>query len=373
MKFIIKRDIFLKNLSQASKIVPAKIVNAIFLNAKLVLTKDGLDIICSNSTLSIFNHIPTFMHGIQVIRDITEGSILVNAYYLTEIAKRITDDEFSFEIIDSSIAKIETSNSSFKLNTMRVEEYVDINFEKEGAKIIIPAKTLVETTNQVAFAASTKDTRPSLTAVNVESDTSKVIFTATDGARLAKRILDIQTLERVNANIPAKSLQEVVKSIENEENIEVYVGDKRVLFVLENTLISTTLINQEYPNTRNIIPKNFYYELNVNANELISAIERVSLFSSERENVVKLIMSEAKVEVSSKSQQIGSAIESISNFRFKGDRLEISFNSEYVKSAIKAYKSDDVVLSFLGEMKPFTVKDPNEEEIIQLITPVRTY
>ena len=84
-------------------------------------------------------------------------------------------------------------------------------------------------------------------------------------------------------------------------------------------------------------------------------------------------MNENKVEVSSKSQQIGSGVENISNFKFKGDRLEISFNNEYVKSAIKALNCEDVTINFLGEMKPFTILNKNDNSVIQLITPVRTY
>ena len=146
-----------------------------------------------------------------------------------------------------------------------------------------------------------------------------------------------------------------------------------LFFVLNNTIISSRLINGEYPNTKNIIPRSFYYLLEINASEFVSAMERVSLFSIEKDSVVKLTMNEEKVEVSSKSQQVGSAVETISNFRYKGERLEISFNSEYVKSAIRSLKGTDVLLSFLGEMKPFTVTDKNDDSIVQLITPVRPY
>lgn len=373
MKFIINRDQFLKSLTTATKIVQNKSVNPILSNVKIELSESGLTLTGSNGEISIVTRLPLFMNDRQIIRDVAYGSTLVNAFLLTEIVKRIDGDEVSFEIIDDSIAKIETEKSNFKLNSIRADEYLDLDFSKDGAKITLPISDFIDSINQVSFAASIKDTRPTLTAVNLESDTSKLVFTATDGARLAKKELNVQVQERLNVNIPSKTLNEILRTITTETFIEIYISDKKVLFGLNNTLVASRLISGEYPNTKNIVPHSFYYSLEINGNELVNAMERVSLFSVEKDNVVKLTMNENKVEVSSKSQQVGSAIESISNFRFKGERLEISFNSEYVKSAIKGLKSSDVTLSFLGEMKPFTVTDKNDDSIIQLITPVRPY
>lgn len=373
MRFIINRDQFSKSIMIVSKIIQNKSVNPILSNIKLDLNENGLILTGSNGDLSITTAIPFFTNDKQVIRDISYGSTLVNAFLLSEIVRRIEGEEVSFEIIDDSIAKIENEKSNFKLNSIRSEEYLDLDFAKEGAKITIESQDFIDAINQVSFAASVKDTRPSLTAVNLESDTSKLTFTATDAARLAKKQLNISIQERLNVNIPSKTLNEVIRTITTEQTIDIYVSDKKALFVLNNTIISSRLINGEYPNTKNIVPHSFYYTLEINANELVNAMERVSLFSNEKDNVVKLTMTESKVEVSSKSQLVGSAIETISNFRYSGDRLEISFNSEYVKNAIKALKGTDVLLSFLGEMKPFTVTDKKDDSVVQLITPVRPY
>ena len=93
----------------------------------------------------------------------------------------------------------------------------------------------------------------------------------------------------------------------------------------------------------------------------------------EKENVVKLTMSTEAVEVSAKSNQVGSATETINVCQYNSERLEISFNASYVADAIKACGSEDVVIQFLGEMKPFVVKNVNDESQIQLIAPMRTY
>ncbi len=373
MKFKIIRDNFLKALLIASRICPQKSTDPIITNLKIELLNTGLYLTGTNGIISIRHYLPIILNDKQIIRDMVYGGILVNSFLLTEIIKRIDGDEVSFEVIDDSIVKIENEKSNFKLNGIRIEEFRDIDFDEEGARIVLLSKTFIETINQVSFAVSTKDNRPQLTAVNVESDTSCLVFTATDGARLARKELEVEVKEKLNSNIPGKTLQEVLRTITTENSIEFYISDKKVLFKLDNTLIQSTLIAGDYPNTKNIIPKVSYYTLEVNSNELINAMERVSLFSSEREFIVKLTMSENKVEVSSKSQQTGSGVETITNFKYKGERLEISFNNEYVKSAIKALNCEDVTINFLGEMKPFTILNKNDNSVIQLITPVRTY
>ena len=373
MKFIIDRNEFLKNLTNITKIIQPKAIDPIITNVKIELDDEGLYLTGSTSELAITTTIPHFINNRQIIRDYKPGSTLVKADLLTEIVRRLDGDELSFELVDDTIAKIETETSNFKLNCVRANEYRDIDFSKEGCRILLFTHDFLEAVNQVIFAVSNRDTRPALTAVNLESDTTKLTFTATDGARLARKELMVELKERLKINIPAKTLLEVMRMITTESTIEIYANEKKVLFFLNGTVVASKLVNGDYPNTKSIVPKNFYYTLEVNSDELCNAMERVSLFSSEREHVVKLVATPDKVEISSKSQQTGSAVETLSNFRYYGDRLEISFNSEYVKSAIKALKVTDVTVKFIGEMKPFTVTNKDDQSIIQLITPVRTY
>ena len=122
-----------------------------------------------------------------------------------------------------------------------------------------------------------------------------------------------------------------------------------------------------------MFPSNYPYILQVNSSNFISAMERVSLLAIERENIVKLTVSSEGCSISSKSEQIGSADEVIENYRYSGDRFEISFNVNYLIDAIKAAQSEDVVLSFVGEMSAFRVTSPVDNSIVQIVTPVRSY
>ena len=373
MRFTINRDIFLKALSTASKAISTKSPIPVMTNFKLSLFDNVLSILASNNELTIKTEIPCIVNDNRVINYCEEGSTLLASKYLTEIVRKIEGEVISFEVIDETIAQISDLRSNFKLNSIRPEEYPDIDLQENGTIFTLSVDDFKTLVDQTAFAASTKEQRPILTAVNLNGGDNKLVATATDSARLARKEISLPNVPYFSTNIPAKALLEVEKLLENEKEIKICVSEQKVLFKIDNTVISSRLISGDYPNTRNIVPKSFNYFLEVNAQELLSAMDRVSLLLIEKENVVKLTMSTEAVEVSAKSNQVGSATETINVCQYNSERLEISFNASYVADAIKACGSEDVVIQFLGEMEPFVVKNVNDESQIQLITPMRTY
>ncbi len=373
MRFTIDREQFLKGLTIAAKAIGSKSPIPVMSNVKIEMTEKGLLLTGSNTDLTIRTCVPYMIDNKEIIRDYAYGKTLVANKYITEIIRRLEGAEVTFEIIDDTIAKISDGKSDFKLNSVRAEEYPDIDVDLNGTIVEMDTEAFKTMIEQTAFAASTKSQRPILNALNLEAENCELVATATDSARLAKKTIPLQSDEHFVANVPAPVVVEVSRLLEGVKSLRVGVSVGKIVFELDNTLVVSRLSNGEYPNTKHIVPRAFSYFLEANAQELIAAMERVSLLSVERENVVKISMSEDRVEVSSKSSQIGSAVESISTFQYTGERLEISFNSAYVAQAIRATKSEDVTLAFVGEMKPFVVKNVKDESLVQLVTPVRTY
>ena len=375
MRFTIRRENFLKGLSIAGKAIGAKSPIPIMMNFKLTLTIEGLSIIGSNNELTIKSVVPTQIGEDRIIQDVEYGSTLVSSKYLTEIVRKMSGDNVRFEVVDETIVQLSDQRSKFQLNSVRAEEYPTIDLSDEGLSFRMTTGAFKEIVSQTAFAASLKEQRPILTAVNLQAEDHRLVATATDSARLARKEMAFEEGFSFTANVPAKVMTEVSKLIESEsvENVEISVSEKKVVFAFANTMIISRLISGDYPNTKNIVPKSFSFFLEANAQELISAMERVSLLLAEKENVVKLTMTREAVEVSTKSTMVGSAVERINICQYDGERLEVSFNASYVIDAIKACGSEDVTLAFLGEMKPFVIRNDKDDSQIQLVTPMRTY
>ena len=373
MRFTIDREQFLKSLNAVGHAIAPKIAIAMLANYRIALTEKGLEILGSNNEISIRSIVPYMIGGREIIRAGIPGAILINAHKLSEIVRRMEGQELNLDVIDNSIAKIDGGNSNFRLPCADAEEYPDIRLEPEGEGVNIRTSDFALMVAQTAFAASTKEQRPVLTAVNLEFDGNHLIATATDSARLARKILNIEADTKFRVNVPARVLIDVVKLFEGNESLELFVSKEKILFRFGGIVVSSRLIPGDYPQTKSIIPQTFNYVLDVNARELIAAIDRVSVLSSDKESVVRLCMTEDHVELNVRSEVNGSAVEVLQTFQFTGERLDVSFNSTFVFDAAKAIGSEDVSLCFLAEMKPFVVKNKQDDSIIELITPMRTY
>lgn len=377
MKFKINKNEFLKGLLQVGKIIPIKHTNPIFVNIKLELTTDSLILTGSNGDLSITTSIPFFRNNQEIIRDVQLGSILANSDILCNIVKRLDGEEIAFDVLDDNEARIEVDDkASFNLHCIDANEYADLDFSFKGVKIILDACEIANVVSQVSFAASIKNVKPVLTGVNIEGSGSKINFVATDSARLAKKEVEAEISEVFNTTVPVRTFQEIARSITDEDKITLYINDRRILVELKDTIISSVLLPGTYPNVKNIIPKNFLYTLEVDANDLIKTIETANVFSAstgEKGATIRCYMSQENVVFRCSSDQNGNSSVMLNLFKYTGERLEISFKCEYVLSAVKALKTSEVLLCFQGEMKPFVIIGKNDPSVIQLLTPVKTH
>ncbi len=377
MKFKINREQFLKGLNVASKPTTTKSPIPVLGNILMSLDEQGLHLLGSNGELAMKTLIPMRVNDLEVIRVYAEGECLVSSKIIVEMIRKLEGNEIDFELFDGSIAKIEDGRTKYNLNSVRPEEYPEIDLEKNGVNFEVDSRKFVKMVDQTSFAASTKEQRPILTAIHLEANEGELTAIATDSARLAKKTIEIKDNVVFNANVPARVLQEIAKTIESTPGVsvvEISVSDKKILFEFDGTVVSSRLIAGDYPNTKNIIPKSYNSFLEVNANELLKAMERVALLAAnERENIVKLSLSEGAVVISSRSPLSGSATETISTCKYSGEALDISFNYLFVAAAVKACQSEDVHVGFLGEMKPFSVKVNDDPTHVQIVTPVRTY
>ena len=375
MKFTIKREELLKALNIASRAVSSKVAVPVLKNLKLELDEKGLTITGSDYDITIKTVVPYSVGDTEIIRNYKEGAALIGSRFITEITRKLDSEEVTFDVIDTTIATISDSNnrSQFTLDCIRPEEYPDLDLEPSGTKITLSRNDFSLLVSQTAFAASLKEQRPILTAMNLEAINGVLTATATDSARMARKTIQVPFEAEFVSNVPAKMMVEVDHLIENQDSVEIAFSDKKALFTLGKTVIATRLVDGDYPNTKNIVPRVTNYTLEVNANDFVKAIDRANILSLDRENVVDLSMSEHGIEISSKSSQIGSAVEKIEMFKYDGAPLRISFNSEFVLAAIRALNCEDVTLAFVGEMKPFVVKNAQDDSIIQIVTPVRTY
>ena len=375
MRFTIKREEFLKGLSTAGRAISGKTVMPILENLHIELIDRGLFITGSNLDLTIKAQVPYKLGDIEIIRNYKEGSVLIDAKRLIDIIREMDSEEVTVDVIDTTSVTISGNNnrSNYRLNGIKADEYVELDLEANGTELTMTTADFNLLVAQTAFAASTKEKKPLLTAINLVARGGILSATASDSARLAKKTLSIPNDVEFTANVPARIMVEISRLLEGKDVLDIAFSDNKALFTIGTTIVATRLIAGEYYKTENVVPRNTNCVLEVNANDFIKAIKRANILSIERENAVDLSMSEESVKISAKSSTVGSAVEEISDFRYVGRPLDISFNGEFVIAAIKALGCDDVTLAFVEAMKAFIIKNAADDSVIQIVTPMRSY
>ena len=373
MRFTIKREEFLKGLTTASRAISSNIALAVLANLKVELDENGLFITGSNSDLTIKTLVPYKSNDVEIIRNYKEGGTLIQAKILTEAVRRMESEEVTLDVVDSTIAILSDNRSNYKLNCIRVEEYPDIDLEANGTELVLSKEDFNALVTQTAFAASVKDQRPILTAINLNAADGVLAAAASDASRVAYKEIKIDPEVRFVANVPAKMMVEVNRLAEGCETLNVSFGDKKALFAVGRSIIASRLIAGDYPNIKNVLRQATSYRLEINANELLKSIDRVTILSEERQNPVTMSITDDCVEIFARSSKIGSANEKIDVFKYEGQNITRTFNSEFVSGAVKALNAEDVTFDFpADEKRAFIIKNVSDDSVIQVVSAMRS-
>lgn len=372
MNFKISKKEFLDALSVSSRAISSTTPLPSLSGIKISATEDSLILISSDSNISIKVNINSNDYNTLVIKE--TGEIVIDSKYILEIVRKIDSEFINFEIIDGTLVKIYGGNSEFKLNGMEANEYPMINFDMSGAQPFkLETSLFKQIIDETAFACSDKETRPVLTGVNLKAADRKIYANATDSYRLASKTIDIDTDLNFNVTVPAKYLNEIYHSIANQDEITIAIDNQKISFAFGDIIIDTRLLDDEFPDTSRLIPDTYQQKLKVSAKEMISAVDRTLFIKSDGKNTIKMNINSDRIELTSSNQTMISSFEEIPVISYEGIPLEISCSGKYLQDAIKAIGSDEVVINFSGELKPMVVKKEDDNNLIQLISPVRTY
>jgi len=377
MKFIIQKDYLVQSVQDVMKAITSRTTIPILTGIKIVATEEGVTLTGSDSDISIESFIPKEENGIEIVEVQKTGSIVLQAKFFSEIVKKLPTNQVEIEV-EHLQTVIRSGKSEFNLNGLDSEEYPHLPELSEQNVLKIPTDILKNIIKQTVFAVSTSETRPVLTGVNWKIENGDLICIATDSHRLALRKAKINSNaeQTYNIVIPGKSLNELNRILDDDnESVEIVVTENQILFKTKHILFFSRLLEGNYPDTNRLIPTESKTDIVVNAKAFLQAIDRASLLAREgRNNVVKFsTLNENVIEISSFTPEIGKVVEELISESIIGEELKISFSAKYMMDALKALEGTEIKISFTGAMRPFVIHPINDDAILQLILPVRTY
>ncbi len=305
-----------------------------------------------------------------------QGNTVVNAVMFSEIIKRLPTTEIKITINENNLLEIECEGSLYKLATMNPDDFPELPKINVDNSIEIEQTTLKNMIRKTIFAVSTEENRPIFTGCLFEVKENKLNVVAVDGYRLA-----VKTKELINNGndfssvIPGKTLNEVNKIISDSfDTVKIGISRNQALFEMENCKIVTRLLDGEFLNYSNTIPKNWETRVKVNKNNIQNCFERILLISAssierEKKYPVKINIEVGKVTISC-ANQTGDAKEEI-YVDTEGKELEIGFNPRFFLDALKAIDDEDVYIEFGTNRSPCIIKPVEDGDYIYMILPIK--
>ena len=374
MKLSIKQKVLMEHLNYVIRGISNKNLIPILNCIKFELTNEGLYLLSTDNELAI----KTFIPASEIDNIDIKGEILISGRYIYDIVRKLSNEVINIEEIIDSQVLITTESSSFKLNCNNVSEFPSIDLEFTGTPVLMDKRVFKTTINQTIFATSTQESRPILTGINFKINENIMEVTATDSYRLSKKriILDSNVEDNVDIIIPSRNLNEIIRLMsDDEEKMELHIFSNKVIFKIGNLIVMTRLINGNYPDTNKLIPENFELKIKLNLDNFYNDIDRASLLTNaEEKNIIKLeTKNDIMIISSSNMPEIGNVEEKIKIEKNVDCDIKISFSSKYMMDAIKTFDSEEVELSFNGEIKPIIINYVDNDDLTQLILPIRTY
>ena len=330
MQFSINRQAFIKALNDVSRAISSRTTIPILTNIKIVLTQEELILTGSNSDISIETRIDQSDTGAQLIIK-QPGGITLLATFFSNIVKNLPADDMTLSV-DGVRASITSGASDFTINGQDVHNYPQLPEMDDVQSLSVSAAQLVDIISQTKISASTQESRPILTGIHL--------------------------------------------ALNGNDRVEIKLAANQAVFDLGNTTFYSRLLEGNYPETDRLIPTESTTQLTIEASALLGAINRASLLSHEsRNNVVQLTLKNGVVTLIGTSQEVGRVQEELVTKSVEGEDLEISFNPDYVRDALRVFNGKSVDIKFTSNLRPFTLTPAGEtdDKQLQLITPVRTF
>jgi len=361
MKIKILKQAFLKNIQHVQNIISSKsslpILSNILIEAeknKVVLTTTDLDIGISSALETEVEE---------------EGAITIPAKRFNDIIKELPDEDISISTMKNNSMVIKCSKCFFKIIGLPKEEFPKLPEFKDEPSVVIKQSVLKNMIAMTHFSMSHDETRYVLNGALFLFKGKKLAIVTTDGKRLSfvKKDLEKDGLNKAIV-IPSKTIYELNRILNDEGDVKIVFSENQVKFDLKNITVISRLIEGDFPNYEQVVPKEPQEKIIINRGLFLDGIKRAALLTTQDSQSVRFEILKNKIVVSKSSPNIGEVREELDTV-YKGHEITVGFNPGYVMDALKVIPQDEIALEVFGPDKPAVIRI--EDWFLYLVLPMQ--
>ncbi len=366
MKISLEREALLRQLQTVSRVASTRSAIQALSGVQLVAASSGCELLATDMDVGL--RVPV---EAEVVR---EGVVVLPARLLLDVVRLLPAQQVSLELRpQEQDVELVSGNATFHIRTLRAEDFPPFPEPEPDSAVSLPVEAFVSTALKVANSASRDETRPVLTGILVSASDKELRMVATDSYRLSVKetVLEAALPSGFEVNVPARALQELarVAGHTEDEQLRISVRQNQVLFELDGIILSSRLIDGQFPNYRQLLPETFEHELRLASAELTEVVRRISLLA-QKNAPLRLSFQPGELTISAQTPDIGEALESLP-VSFQGEPLEIGFNPEFLRAGLEAIEEGDVVIKLISPLRPGLIESGDESRFRYLIMPIR--
>ncbi|MFQ5917661.1 MAG: DNA polymerase III subunit beta [Candidatus Binatia bacterium] len=363
MEVQINRDTFLRGLQMVQNIVEPRQTLPILGNVLLEVGENSVSLTTTDLELGARMSVPAEVRA--------RGAITLSARKLVEIVKELPPAQLVIQVQEQSRISLRCEGVAYKLATLPAEEFPPVVVSAMGPDISIDAKVLREMLTQTTFAISHDESRYALNGLLLSFRPGELRLIATDGHRLAMAIRHLPgEWDGKSGIVPRKAVQEVARMLGTGDQVQISLVENQFVLRMPNFLLTARLIEGQFPNYEQVIPREQPRRLVLSRTALMAALRRVSVLSEERTKPVALQLAAGTLRISASNSELGEAEETL-RVDESGEELTIGFNSRYLLDALSPLETDQVVFELKDGLSPGVVKSFGEDTYLCVIMPMR--
>jgi DNA polymerase-3 subunit beta len=368
MKFSIPKNKIFSAVQDVLNVVPTRTTLPVLSNMMLEVTDSKLKLAATDLDISLITTIP--------ISASKKGSTTIPARTFAEILRELPESEIEIDVTENRM-ELKVERGTYKLSGIPSDEFPKLPTANLAKQIKIPGESLAKMIQKTVFAVSTDETRPALNGALWQTSGKSMQMVATDGHRLAKVSQKDNKLKGLHEDviIPPKVLNLLVKLLgDKEKEVGVIFGENNIIFNLDDSILTSRVIEGPYPNFEQVIPKDNDKKVIVNKDLLMGITRRVSILANTLTHQIKFSLKKDTLELSSANFDLGGEAKETINCDYTGEPMDIGYNASYVMDILKQIDGDEVIFDLgtpVGAAMIYSTEKKEEEEYLYLLMPLR--
>lgn len=370
MKFIISSTALFSRLQAISRVINSKNSMPI-LDCFLMELQDGtLKITASDNDT-------TLSTTLEVNEYDEDGRFAISSKTLLESLKEISEQPLSFQVNLSNLEIcIQYQNGKYNMMGQNADEYPQPQeFDDNAVKVDMDSSILMNGINRCVFATADDELRPVMNGIYFDITTDDITLVASDGHKLVRcKTFAAHGSEKAAFILPKKPANILKALLPKEEgNTEIAFDDRKAMFTLKNYLMVCRLIEGRYPNYNSVIPQNNPYKAIIDRSSFISALRRVSVFSSQASSLIKLSLSNNQMKISAQDIDFSTSAEETVTCQYEGNPMSIGFKSSFLIDILNNISGLNVVIELADPSRAGVIVPEEQEEnedLLMLLMPM---